>query len=103
MLAAAALTDFVELEKQFAPLPETQGVTDTASLITTEYLRFVRENPARFEAMFALAVDKTQHQDLLQQTFQVQERFEASLSLHLPPAETTCRAAELWSLTHGIT
>lgn len=102
MLAAAALTGFVKLEDRFASLPELQGFADTASLIATEYLRFAREDPARFEVMFAHGIDKTQHQDLLQQTFQVQERFEATLSRHLPSTETTRRAAELWSLAHGV-
>lgn len=103
MLAAAALTGFMELEERFASLPVLQTLTDTAAQIATEYLRFACEDPARFEVMFAHGIDKTKHHDLLQQTFRVQERLEATLSQHLPPAETTPRAAELWSLAHGIT
>lgn len=102
MLAAAALAGFIELEDRFASLPTLQAFGDAAALIATEYLRFAREDPARFEVMFAHGIDKTQHHDLLQQTFRVQERFEAALSRHLPPAETTRRAAELWSLAHGV-
>lgn len=102
MLAAAALTGFIELEERFASLPEPEVFTDTASLIATEYLRFAREDPARFEVMFAHGIDKARHRDLLQQTFRVQERFEATLNRHLPPAEATLRAAELWSLAHGV-
>lgn len=102
MLAAAALAGFTELEVRFVNLPVRQALTDTAALIATEYLHFAREDPARFEVMFAHGIDKAQHSDLLQQTFQVQERLEATLSRHLPPAETTRRAAELWSLAHGV-
>ncbi|GAA3664481.1 TetR/AcrR family transcriptional regulator [Microbacterium marinilacus] len=101
MLAAAALTGFRQLEDRFANLPIPPTLADAASLIATEYLRFARADPARFEVMFTHGIDKTQHPDLLQQTFRVQERFEAVLSAHLPPAETTRRAAELWSLAHG--
>ncbi|QPZ40068.1 TetR/AcrR family transcriptional regulator [Paramicrobacterium chengjingii] len=103
MLAAAALTGFLELEKRFTSMPVMQAFDDTAALIAIEYLRFAREDPARFEVMFAHGIDKTHHSDLLQQTFKVQERLEAALSRHLPPAETTRRAAELWSLAHGVT
>lgn len=102
MLAAAALTGFVELEERFASLPVLQAFIDTAAQIAAEYLRFAREDPARFEVMFAHGIDKTQHNDLLQQTFRVQERFEAVLGRHLPPTETAPRAAELWALAHGV-
>ncbi|WP_150461787.1 TetR/AcrR family transcriptional regulator [Nesterenkonia ebinurensis] len=102
MLAAAALTGFRELEERFASLPALKAFTDTAAQIATEYLRFAREDPARFEVMFAHGIDKTKHQDLLRQTFRVQERFEATLSRCLRSAETTPRAAELWSLAHGV-
>lgn len=102
MLAAAALTGFMELENRFVRLPTLQAFADTAALIATEYLGFAREDPARFEVMFAHGIDKSQHDDLLQQTFKVQERFEATLSRHLSPAETPRRAAELWSLAHGV-
>lgn len=47
--------------------------------------------------MFAHGIDKTRHQDLLRQTFHIQERFEATLSRHLLPSETTRR-----SLVHGV-
>ncbi|MGO3153448.1 MAG: TetR/AcrR family transcriptional regulator [Galactobacter sp.] len=102
MLAAAALTGFIELENRFVRLPTLQAFGDTAALIATEYLSFAREDPARFEVMFAHGIDKTQHNDLLRQTFRVQERFEATLGRHLPPVETPQRAAELWSLAHGV-
>lgn len=103
LLAAAALTGFIEMEERFAGLPVLQAFTETAALIATEYLRFASEDPARFEVMFAHGIDKTKHHDLLQQTFRVQQRFEATLGQHLPPGETTPRSAELWALAHGIT
>ncbi|WBU38811.1 TetR/AcrR family transcriptional regulator [Homoserinibacter sp. YIM 151385] len=102
MLAAAALTAFRQLEDRFGSLAMPPTFADAASLIATEYLGFAREDPARFEVMFAHGIEKTRHQDLLQQTLRVQEQFEAALSAHLPSAETTRRAAELWSLAHGI-
>lgn len=102
MLAAAALTGFIELEERFASLPVLQAFADTAAQIATEYLRFAREDPARFEVMFAHGIDKAEHNDLLRQTFRVQERFEATLSRYLRPTETTRRSAELWSLAHGV-
>ena len=102
MLAAAALTAFLQLEERFVSLPVLPAFTGTAAQIATEYLRFAREDPARFEVMFAHGIDKNKHEDLLRQTFKVQERLEVALSRHLPPAETTRPAAELWSLAHGI-
>jgi AcrR family transcriptional regulator len=102
MLAAAALQGFAELELRFARLPAQQSFTDRASQIAVEYVRFAREDPARFEVMFGHGMDKAEHPDLLRQTFLVQERLEASLDSYLAPMEVTPRAAELWSLAHGI-
>ncbi|WP_150460083.1 TetR/AcrR family transcriptional regulator [Nesterenkonia ebinurensis] len=102
MLAAAALTGFVELEERFESLPVVQTFTDTAAHIAAEYVRFAREDPSRFEMMFAHGIDKSKHADLLQQTFRVQERFEAALAQHLQPTESIRRySAELWSIAHG--
>lgn len=102
MLAAAALAGFIELEDRFENLPARDTFVDTAALMATEYLRFAREDPARFEVMFAHGIDKAQHSDLLRQTMRVQERFETTLSRYLPVVETTRCAAELWALAHGI-
>ncbi|GAB3055220.1 TetR/AcrR family transcriptional regulator [Sediminivirga luteola] len=102
MLAAAALAGFVELEERFKNLPATQTFTDTAARIAAEYVRFAREDPARFEMMFAHGIDKSKYSDLLQQTFRVQERFEAALAHHLQRTESIRRySAELWSIAHG--
>lgn len=102
MLAAVALTGFMELEERFASLPASQAFTDRAARIATEYLHFAREDPARFEVMFAHGIDKTKHEDLLRQTFQVQERLEAALNPYLAQADLARRGAELWSLAHGV-
>lgn len=102
MLAAAALTGFIELEDRLVQLPTRQSFSETAALIATEYLAFAREDPARFEVMFGHGIDKTQHSDLLRQTYQVQDRFEAILSRHIAKDHTPRRAAELWSIAHGV-
>ncbi|WP_172803972.1 TetR/AcrR family transcriptional regulator [Auraticoccus monumenti] len=102
MLAAAAVRGFTELEERFARLPAADALTDLAGQLATEYLSFARQDPARFEVMFAHGVDKTEHEDLLRQATGVQERFEAALSPYLAQADTTRRAAELWALAHGV-
>lgn len=102
MLAAAAREGFIALEERFADLPVVEPFADRVTQIAVEYVHFAREDPARFEVMFGHGIDKAEHDDLLRQTFRVQERLEAALSPYLPPADTTRRAAELWSLAHGV-
>ncbi|MDR7301594.1 TetR/AcrR family transcriptional regulator [Haloactinomyces albus] len=102
MLAAAALAGFIELENRFVNRPTQQGFTDTVAQIAFEYLRFAREDTARFEVMFAHGIDKAEHEDLLRQTSRIQERLEVALGRYLRPDEITRRAAELWSLAHGV-
>lgn len=102
MLAAAALEGFTALEQRFDRLPATQRFADRVTQIAVEYVHFAREDSARFDIMFGHGIDKAEHEDLLQQTFRVQERLEAALSPYLPSASTGQRAAELWSLAHGV-
>lgn len=102
MLAAAALAGFVELEERFERLRLEDGFVGTAMRIADEYVRFAREDPARFEVMFAHGIDKAGHAELLQQTCRIQARLEAVLGRHLPTGEASRRAAEIWSLAHGV-
>ncbi|WP_156837296.1 TetR/AcrR family transcriptional regulator [Nesterenkonia alba] len=102
LLAATALEGFLELEEQLAELQALETLPHTAAQITTAYLRFAHEDPARFEVMFAHGLDKTQHEDLLQQTFRIQDQLNVRMARHLPRAQATQRAAELWSLAHGL-
>ncbi|MCG8921848.1 TetR/AcrR family transcriptional regulator [Lentzea sp. CC55] len=102
MLAAAAQLGFQALEKRFSDLPDAQAFDSRAAWIAVSYLRFAQEDPARFETMFASGIDKSRHEGLLRQTIVVQELFEAALRPFLAPAEIVGRAAELWSLAHGV-
>jgi AcrR family transcriptional regulator len=101
MLAAAALTGFLELEERFSQLPVLDDLTTTAAEIAREYVDFAREDPARFEVMFTHGIDKAEHDELLAQTIRIQQRLEATLRRHVPTSDATHRAAELWSLAHG--
>lgn len=104
MLAAAALAGFRDLENRFAQLPAIQTFGDRTAQIAVAYLRFAQEDPARFEVMFAGGFDKSQHDDLMRQANRIQERLEAALEPYFTGRRSSVagRAAELWSLAHGV-
>ncbi|MFD9961339.1 TetR/AcrR family transcriptional regulator [Amycolatopsis sp. NPDC058986] len=102
MLAATAQHAFTELEARFTALALEPTLTGRAAQIAVAYVAFAREDPARFEVMFAAGIDKTAHPELLDQTRRVQTQLAEALSPHVPPAELVDRAAELWSIAHGV-
>ncbi|SES31597.1 transcriptional regulator, TetR family [Lentzea xinjiangensis] len=102
MLAAAALVGFHALGERFSSLPDERAFEARAAWIAVSYLRFAQEDPARFETMFASGIDKSRHEDLMRQAVVVQALLEAALGPFLDPAELVDRAAELWSLAHGV-
>ncbi|KOG88008.1 TetR/AcrR family transcriptional regulator [Streptomyces varsoviensis] len=102
MLAATAQLAFTELETQFAALVLEEPLPECAARIAVAYVAFARQDPARFEVMFASGIDKASHPELLEQTRRVQERLEAALQPHVPREEVVGRAAELWAIAHGV-
>ncbi|MFD9700258.1 TetR/AcrR family transcriptional regulator [Lentzea sp. NPDC059081] len=102
MLAAAALLGFQALEERFADLTDDATLADRAAAIAVSYLRFAREDPARFETMFASGIDKERHGDLVRQAVVVQDLLNAALRPFLGEADVVSRAAQLWSLAHGV-
>lgn len=102
MLAAAAQNAFAELERRFAALDLVATLIAHASQIAIAYVAFAREDLTRFEVMFASGIDKSSHPELLEQTHRIQRRLEASLSPYVAQAELADRAAELWSIAHGV-
>lgn len=102
MLAAAAQQAFAELEARLAALILVDTFVERAAQIAVAYAAFAREDPARFEVMFASGIDKATHPELLDQTRRIQTRLEDALAPYVPAPEVVERAAELWSLTHGV-
>ena len=102
MLAAAAQRAFTELESRFTALALEATLADRAAQIAVAYVAFAREDPARFEVLFASGIDKASHPELLDRTCRIQTRLEAALSPYVPRAEVVDRAAELWSIAHGV-
>lgn len=102
MLAATAQHAFAELETRFAALTLETTLPARAAQIAVAYVEFAREDPARFEVMFASGVDKSSHPELLGQTARIQARLETALAPHLSQGEVVDRAAELWSIAHGV-
>ncbi len=102
MLAAAAQQAFTELEARFTALTLEATLAARAAQIAVAYVAFAREDPARFEIMFASGIDKTFHTELLKQARRIQLRLEEALSPYVPGEELVDRAAELWSIAHGV-
>ncbi|MFE7114709.1 TetR/AcrR family transcriptional regulator [Streptomyces sp. NPDC057654] len=102
MLAATAARAFAELETDFAMLALKAPLPECAAQIAVAYVAFARQDPARFEVMFASGIDKASHPELLEQARRVQERLEAALQPHVPREEVVGRAAELWAIAHGV-
>ncbi|MFG7943170.1 TetR/AcrR family transcriptional regulator [Streptomyces cacaoi] len=102
LLAAAAQQAFGELEASFAELSLGETLAARAAQIVVAYVAFARADPARFEIMFASGIDKSSHSELLETTRHTQDRLEAALSPFIPQAELVDRAAQLWSIAHGV-
>src|SRR5690625_1632849 len=102
MLAASAQRAFTELETRFGALTLDEAFPARSAQIAVAYVAFAREDPARFEVMFASGIDKAAHPELLEQTHRIQTRLEAALAPYVRHAELVDRAAELWSIAHGV-
>lgn len=102
MLAAVAASSFASLHAAFADMPLGSNLEQRAIQVVVAYWEFARADPARFEAMFASGVDKNAHPDLLGEAARVQGQLEEALAPFLPKKYVTSRAAELWTLAHGI-
>jgi AcrR family transcriptional regulator len=102
LLAAAALGGFEELGRQLEELPEREGLDDWAADIAVRYLRFARQDHARFQVMFAAGIDKAEHAELLEEAARPQRRLAEVLAQHRLRSDAGARAAELWALAHGV-
>ena len=102
LLAAAALSGFQELGRQLEELPDGESLADCAADIAVRYLRFAREDHARFQVMFAAGIDKAAHGELLEEAARPQRRLAAVLEEHGLTSDAAPRAAELWALAHGV-
>ncbi|WP_182047599.1 TetR/AcrR family transcriptional regulator [Curtobacterium sp. ME26] len=102
MLAAVATAAFTELNDTFAQLPPADSLSELAGQIAGEYVKFADADHARFQAMFASGIDKREHDALLDEATRVQAMLEEALAPHVPSPEITARAAELWTLAHGV-
>lgn len=102
MLAAAAQKGFERLADELSDLPDHESLGGCAAHLAVKYLRFAETNPAEFEVMFASGLDKSKYPDLLQQTVRLQGRLESALLLYDLGSDVAFRAAELWTLAHGI-
>ncbi|NDK32779.1 TetR/AcrR family transcriptional regulator [Nesterenkonia haasae] len=102
LLAAAAQHAFGQMELRFATLDLGETLTSRAERICTAYLAFAQEDPARFDVMFAAGIDKARHPSLLEQTSGIQTQLEEALAPYVAQAEVAERAAELWSIAHGV-
>ncbi|WP_051871344.1 TetR/AcrR family transcriptional regulator [Streptomyces sclerotialus] len=102
MLAAAARAGFLALEQRCAGLDLEPGLAARAAQIAAAYVVFAQEDPARFEVMFAAGLDKSAHPELLRQTERVQALLKAALAPFTNEELPAERAAELWSIAHGV-
>jgi AcrR family transcriptional regulator len=102
LLAAAALNGFRELSAELDELPDDETLGDGAARIAVHYLRFAREDHARFQVMFAAGIDKAAHGELVEEAARPQRRLTALLVAHGLGSEAPLRGAELWALAHGV-
>ncbi len=100
MLAAVALRGFTELEAVFAHRTEPEP-TERLVAIADAYVAFARADPALFEVMFSSGVDNDNHPDVLAQAYRVQEILLEAVG-KLAPEDRNRRAAEFWSIAHGV-
>ena len=102
MLAAVARSSFVALREAFDDVVLVAELPERAAQIVRAYVAFARADSARFDAMFAAGIDKSEHPELLEEAARVQDELEKALSPYISPDQVTRRAAELWTLAHGI-
>jgi AcrR family transcriptional regulator len=100
MLAAVALRGFVELEEVFSHHVQ-EDPTERLVAIADAYVAFACANPALFEVMFASGLDKDDHPDVLAQANRVQDLLLDAVG-KLTPDDRGRRAAEFWSIAHGM-
>ncbi|MCC3278402.1 TetR/AcrR family transcriptional regulator [Arthrobacter sp. zg-Y40] len=103
MLAAVAQQAFTELETYFAGLRLESSLGERAEQIAVAYLVFAREDPTRFAVMFGSGINKDAYPELLEQAGRVQVLLEAAVAPFVPAEDVVQRAAELWSIAHGVT
>lgn len=102
LLAAVAQQGFLRLTEELRSFPPEQSLEDRASAVAVKYVRFAEMNPAYFEVMFAGGLEKTNHPELLQQADKVQGLLESTLEPYPLMPDRALRAAELWTVAHGI-
>ena len=104
LLAAVAAKGFAELQDLLDGLADPGDPIGRAVAIAEAYVDFARADPPRFEVMFAAGIDKDRHPALLECAGRVQSRLEDALLdlVRDDPAGPVRRAAELWSIAHGV-
>lgn len=102
MLAEVAAMSFASLRAAFSGLRLSENFEERAIQVAAAYGEFARADPARFESMFAGGVDKNAHPEVLDEAARVQGQLEEALAPFLAADDVTSRAAELWTLAHGI-
>lgn len=104
LLAAVATQGFAQMQDVLGGLTRPGDPVDGAVAIAEAYVAFARADTARFEVMFAAGIDKDRHPELLECASRVQSQLEDALSdlVRDDPAGPARRAAELWSIAHGV-
>ena len=104
LLAAVATKGFAEMQEALDGIADPGDPIERAVAITEAYVDFARADTARFDVMFAAEIDKERHPELLECAGRVQSRLEDALRELVgdDPAGLVRRAAELWSIAHGV-
>jgi AcrR family transcriptional regulator len=104
MLAAVATRGFAELQQVLDGIADPGDPIARAVATAEAYVEFARADTARFEVMFAAGIDKERHPELLECAGGVQSSLEDALRelVGEDPAGLVRRAAELWSIAHGV-
>ena len=104
MLAAVATSGFAELQQVLDGVPDPGDPIARVVATAEAYVDFARADTARFEVMFAAGIDKERHPELLEGAGRVQSRLEDALRELVgdDPTGLVHRAAELWSIAHGV-
>ncbi|MCZ2831003.1 TetR/AcrR family transcriptional regulator [Modestobacter sp. VKM Ac-2986] len=104
MLAAVATRGFTELQETLDGVADPGDQVVRAVAIAEAYVGFALADTARFEVMFAASIDKDRHPELLECAGRVQSGLQDALRELVgdDPAGVVRRAAELWSIAHGV-
>ncbi|NHC47633.1 TetR/AcrR family transcriptional regulator [Motilibacter aurantiacus] len=104
MLAAVATRGFTELQEALDSVADPGDPVARTVALAEAYVGFALADTARFEVMFAASIDKDRHPELLEGAVRVQARLENALRelVGHDPAGLVRRAAELWSIAHGV-